>query len=84
MPDQPIGNGAGSRPPNLLVLITDQQRTPRHWPDEPGWMAELMPNDAELARTGVSFQNAFCNTAMCSPSRASLFTGRYRPSTASA
>ena len=36
-----------------------------------------MPNDAELARTGLSFTNAFCNTAMCSPSRATLFTGRY-------
>lgn len=65
------------RPPNLLLLITDQQRRPRHWPDEPGWLRSLMPNDAELARTGLSFENAFCNTAMCSPSRATLFTGRY-------
>jgi len=36
-----------------------------------------MPNDAELRRTGLSFNNAFCNSAMCSPSRATLFTGRY-------
>ncbi len=36
-----------------------------------------MPNDAELARTGLRFRNGFCNTAMCSPSRATLFTGRY-------
>ena len=36
-----------------------------------------MPNDTELARTGLSFEKAFCNTAMCSPSRATLFTGRY-------
>jgi choline-sulfatase len=70
------GDRAGL-PPNLLLVITDQQRAPRHWPDEPGWMAELMPNDAELARTGLTFTNAFCNTAMCSPSRATLFTGRY-------
>jgi arylsulfatase A-like enzyme len=63
--------------PNFLVLITDQQRAPRHWPDDPGWLRELMPNDARLARTGLSFRNAFCNTAMCSPSRASLFTGTY-------
>ena len=65
------------RPPNLLLLITDQQRRPRHWPDDPGWLRELMPNDAELARTGLSFDNAFCNAAMCSPSRATLLTGRY-------
>ncbi len=43
----------------------------------PGWLRELTPNDAELARTGLSFTNGFCNTAMCSPSRATLFTGRY-------
>jgi choline-sulfatase len=67
------------KPPNFLVLITDQQRAPRHWPDDPGWLRELMPNDAEIRRTGLSFRNAFCNSAMCSPSRASLLTGVYPP-----
>jgi choline-sulfatase len=62
-----------------MVLITDQQRAPRHWPDDPGWLRELMPNDAEIRRTGLGFRNAFCNSAMCSPSRASLFTGLYPP-----
>jgi choline-sulfatase len=65
------------KPPNFLVLITDQQRAPRHWPDDPGWLPELMPNDAELGNTGLSFRNGFCNTAMCSPSRSTLFTGLY-------
>jgi len=64
-------------PPNILVLITDQQRYPRHWPDEPGWLRALTPNDHDLAATGLSFSNAFCNTSMCSPSRATLLTGRY-------
>ena len=63
--------------PNLLLLITDQQRYPQHWPDEPGFVRELMPNDAELARTGLSFTRAFCNTCMCTPSRATLFSGQY-------
>ena len=69
--------GGQGRPPNILLLITDQQRRPRHWPQDPGWLAALTPNDAELARTGLSFTSAFCNTAMCSPSRATLLTGRY-------
>src|SRR5262249_22370408 len=38
-----------------------------------------MPNDTELARTGLSFRNGFCNTAMCSPSRSTLFTGLFPP-----
>jgi len=71
------GEAQARRPPNLLLVITDQQRQVRHWPSDPGWLADLMPNEAELARTGLTFTNAFCNTAMCSPSRATLLTGRY-------
>jgi arylsulfatase A-like enzyme len=66
-----------TRPPNLLLLITDQQRAPMHWPTEPGWLDSLTPTDAELRRTGVSFERAFVATCMCSPSRASFLTGTF-------
>jgi choline-sulfatase len=62
-------------PPNLLLLITDQQRYPQHWPADPEWRRELMPADAELARTGLTFTQAFAGSCMCSPSRATLLTG---------
>ncbi len=65
------------RPPNLILLVTDQQRAPQHWPDDPAWLDALMPNDAELRRTGMSFQRAFAASSMCSPSRASILTGTY-------
>jgi arylsulfatase A-like enzyme len=65
--------------PNLILLITDQQRQPQHWPEDPAWLQALAPNDAELRRTGMTFTHAFTATAMCSPSRASFLTGK-RPS----
>jgi arylsulfatase A-like enzyme len=68
-----------ARPPNLILLITDQQRQPQHWPADPAWLEELAPNDAALRRTGMTFTHAFTATAMCSPSRASFLTGK-RPS----
>ncbi len=64
-------------PPNLVLLVTDQQRSPQHWPADPAWLDGLMPNDAELRRTGMTFDRAFIPTAMCSPCRASLLTGTY-------
>ncbi|HEX8053790.1 MAG TPA: sulfatase-like hydrolase/transferase [Thermoleophilaceae bacterium] len=62
---------------NLLLIVTDQQRAAMHWPDEPGWLRELTPTDHELARTGLTFADAICSSCMCSPSRATLFTGLY-------
>ena len=67
----------GQNPPNLMLIITDQQRYPMHWPEDQEWLDQLMPADAELARTGVTLEEASIASCMCSPSRASLFTGRW-------
>jgi choline-sulfatase len=61
--------------PNLVILVTDQERLPQYRPD--GWVAEHLPNRVRLAAHGLTFTRAFCNAAMCSPSRATLFTGLY-------
>lgn len=67
------------RRPNLVFLITDQERYPQHWPE--GWAEANLPNRRRLAEQGLSFTSAFCNAAMCSPSRASFFTGLYATQT---
>jgi arylsulfatase A-like enzyme len=55
--------------------MTDQERYPQYWP--PGWADANLPNRKRLADHGLTFTRAFCNAAMCSPSRATLFTGLY-------
>lgn len=62
--------------PNFLFLITDQERFPQHWPGDWDFAANL-PARHRLAQNGLTFRRAFCNSAMCSPSRANLFTGLY-------
>ncbi|MFC9790518.1 sulfatase-like hydrolase/transferase [Rhodococcus sp. NPDC127528] len=68
---------AGKLParPNMLILITDQERPPMYWP--PGWSERNLPNRQRIADHGLSFDNAFCSAAMCSPSRSTFFTGLY-------
>ena len=60
---------------NLVVFITDQDRAIQHFPDN--WSEDNLPGLTRLQKTGVTFDNAFCNACMCSPSRASLFTGNF-------
>lgn len=70
------GGAAGrANRPNIVLIITDQERHPQYWP--PGWEDENLPNRKRLADRGLTFTRAFCNAAMCSPSRATLFTGLY-------
>jgi arylsulfatase A-like enzyme len=59
--------------PNLVLIITDQERAPMHWPE--GFADARLPTRRRLLEHGISFENATCNTCMCSPSRASFFTG---------
>jgi arylsulfatase A-like enzyme len=59
--------------PNVLLLISDQQRGDTLAPTSPC----QTPNLDRLASAGVRFARAHTTNAVCSPSRASLFTGLY-------
>jgi arylsulfatase A-like enzyme len=64
-----------SRKPNVLIVITDQEREVMHWPT--GWAEANLPARRRLMQNGLHFTRAQCNTAACSSSRATFFTGLY-------
>ncbi len=66
---------AAPRAPNILLAISDDQSF-RHTSID-GFQAVKTPNFDRIARQGIHFRNAFCGSPGCSPSRASLLTGRY-------
>lgn len=64
-----------SEQPNIILIITDQQRydTIRAL----GYPYMDTPNLDRLVNEGVTFTNCFITAPSCAPSRASLFTGYY-------
>ena len=63
--------------PNIIVLMTDQERHHRHWPE--GWAEKNLPSLQRLKRHGLYFQRAYTAACQCSPSRGVMNTGRYAP-----
>ena len=64
-----------SKRPNILIIYPDQMRA-----DAMGCAGNeclKTPNLNRLAVEGVRFTNAFTSFPLCSPFRASLFTGKY-------
>lgn len=59
------------RQPNLLFLITDQQRADIIEPNTPC----QTPHLDSLASTGTRFERCYAPNPICSPTRASLMTG---------
>ncbi len=60
--------------PNIVLIMTDNQPA-----DAVGCYGNseiYTPNLDALAAAGIRFDNAYCPNAMCSPSRASVWSGR--------
>ena len=65
---------AVAQQPNILFIFSDDHR----WDLIGKVNAEIAtPNLDALADSGVRFTNAFVTTAICSPSRAAVLSGRY-------
>ena len=66
---------AQQSPPNILVIMTDQQNARMMSAAGNPWLKT--PNMDKLAQQGLRFTRAYVTNPVCSPSRFSLFTGRY-------
>jgi arylsulfatase A-like enzyme len=65
------------RTPNLIVLMTDQERHHMHW--HHGWAEANLPGLQRLKQHGLYFNRAYTAVTQCSPSRALMQTGRFAP-----
>jgi arylsulfatase A-like enzyme len=71
----PMQEGNVTRPNILLILVDDLGRDDISVYNDKGVHT---PNLLRLAQSGVTFTNAYSTSSVCSPSRASLLTGRYQ------
>ncbi len=65
------------RAPNIIVLMTDQERHHVHWPQ--GFAEKNLPSLQRLKRHGLYFRRAYTAACQCSPSRGLMLTGRFAP-----
>lgn len=66
------------KPMNLLIITSDQHN--KNMLGSYGNEYIKTPNLDRLALNGVVFDNAYCNSPLCVPSRASMATGNYASS----
>ncbi len=68
---------ANERPPNVIVILMDDLGINDVSSYGGGMAGVPTPNIDRLAAQGVRFDRGYAANAVCSPSRASLMTGRY-------
>jgi arylsulfatase A-like enzyme len=73
VPETQTTGPAGHRP-NILLVVSDQERQ-RNWLPQ----SVRLPWRERLIAEGVEFTSYYTHSSPCSPSRASLLTGRYLP-----
>ena len=66
---------ASCNQPNILLIMTDEHAP--MYSSTYGHPLVQTPNMDQLALEGVTFNNAYCNSPLCLPSRMSFMTGRY-------
>lgn len=69
---------ANGNKPNILILITDQERALSEWPESyRATLAGKLKAMQALAANGLNFEHAYTGACMCAPSRATFLTSQY-------
>jgi arylsulfatase A-like enzyme len=71
----PKNGFSATKKPNIVFILSDDHRWNHLGVKGHPWVQT--PNLDRMASEGVLFNNAFCTTSLCSPSRASFITGQY-------
>lgn len=72
--EQAAAHRGAAKRPNILVFLTDDHG---QWLQQAYGNSEVQtPNMSRIAHNGVRMSNAFTTCPVCSPARASFFTGR--------
>jgi N-acetylglucosamine-6-sulfatase len=76
-PNEPPPDAGPQMPRNVIFILSDDHRYDfmGFMPGAPSWLET--PNLDRMAAGGAHIRNAFVTTSLCSPSRASILTGRY-------
>ncbi|MCJ7583093.1 MAG: sulfatase-like hydrolase/transferase, partial [Candidatus Aminicenantes bacterium] len=67
--------GTSERKPNIILILVDDMG----WMDAACYGSKYYetPNIDRLSREGMKFTDSYASCAVCSPTRASILTGRY-------
>jgi len=75
----PYQKGLAVARPNILLLMTDQERyaPPYESPELAAFRLTQLPARARLRSAGLELHRHYAGSTACLPSRATLFTGQY-------
>jgi arylsulfatase A-like enzyme len=71
----PLASRAADNRPNILFIMSDDHAA--HAISAYGSRVNRTPNLDRLAGAGARFESCFCVNSICSPSRATILTGKY-------
>ena len=72
------GSGGKKQKPNIIFIMSDDHAAPAISAYK-GFLTQVAktPNLDRIANEGMLFNNCFCTNSICTPSRATILTGKY-------